>query len=100
MAPNGHTSTGLRSADRPVKGGMRASWLNRRGSIEFRNWQKENPTQHIDYNVWKDSEHVEGLSLYYAAMQIWDETDSSVSDVHYLAMRMTLIIRRMRRWSS
>jgi hypothetical protein len=90
MAPNGHTSAEPQSADRSAKGGMRAAWLKRRGSDEFKNWQAENPTEHIDFKEWKGSKHVEGLSLYYAAMQIWDETDSSVCrSFLFLALRIS-----------
>jgi hypothetical protein len=78
MAPNGHTPAGARSNDRPPSG-SRPIWHQKHGNAEFQNWQKENPTQDISYDEWKSSKHVEGLSLYYAALQIWEESDSSVS---------------------
>lgn len=79
MAPNGHAPAGLRTSDRSSQPSTRAKWLKEHGSAEFKVWQKEHPTQHLTYDDWKTSKHVEGLSLYYAALQIWEESDSSVS---------------------
>lgn len=79
MAPNGHAPAGSRTADRSSQPSSRPMWLKTHGSTEFREWQKEHPTQQLTYDDWKTSRHVEGLSLYYAALQIWDESDSSVS---------------------
>jgi hypothetical protein len=78
MAPNGHASGDSQAVDHPPQVSSRPVWHERHGSAEFKNWQKENPTQHISYNDWKNSKHVEGLSLYYAALRIWEESDSSV----------------------
>jgi hypothetical protein len=80
MAPNGHASGGSKSADRSHQAVSRSVWHENHGSTEFQNWQEENPTQHLSYDDWKSSKHVAGLSLYYAAMQIWEESDSSVGD--------------------
>ncbi|KAH7393927.1 hypothetical protein DE146DRAFT_633864 [Phaeosphaeria sp. MPI-PUGE-AT-0046c] len=77
MAPNGHAPADSRTADRSSQPSSRPMWLKRHGSTEFRDWQKEHPTQHLAYDDWKTSKHVDGLSLYYAALQIWDESDSS-----------------------
>jgi hypothetical protein len=80
MAPNGHASADPQSGDRENQAVPPPAWHERHGSVEFKNWQKENPTQHLSYEDWKSSKHVAGLSLYYAALHIWDESDSSVSD--------------------
>jgi hypothetical protein len=80
MAPNGHASADPRSGDHEHQSIPPPVWHESHGPAEFKNWQKENPTQHLSYEDWKSSKHVAGLSLYYAALRIWDESDSSVSD--------------------
>jgi hypothetical protein len=80
MAPNGHAPAGPKSGDRSHQPGSRQVWHENHGITEFKNWQEENPTQHLSYDDWKSSQHVAGLSLYYAAMQIWEESDSSVGN--------------------
>jgi hypothetical protein len=47
--------------------------------MEFKEWQKEHPADPISKKDWETSQNIEGLSLYYAALKIWDEPDSSVS---------------------
>jgi hypothetical protein len=85
MAPNGHTPAGAKSVDRSP-GGSRPAWHQRHGSAEFKNWQRENPTQNLSYDEWKASKHVEGLSLYYAALNIWEESESSVSQSSFVLL--------------
>jgi hypothetical protein len=82
MAPNGHAASESRAADRPSQNNSRSPWLKKHGSVEFRAWQKEHPAQSLTKEEWQNSKHVDGLSLYYAALQIWDEPDSSVSHFH------------------
>ncbi|KAL5121135.1 hypothetical protein ACEQ8H_000986 [Pleosporales sp. CAS-2024a] len=77
MAANGHAAAESRSVHRQSARSSRPEWRVRYGSEEFKTWQKEHPSEHISYEDWKDSQHVKGLSLYYAALHIWEETDSS-----------------------
>lgn len=80
MAPNGHTASRQRSG-RASLTKSRQDWLEQYGSDEYRIWQKENPSQPLSYEQWKQSNHVNGLSLYYATLHIFDEPDSSVSEM-------------------
>jgi len=42
-------------------------------------WRADHPTQSISYDDWKTSHHVAGLSLFFAAADIFNESASSVS---------------------
>lgn len=81
MAPNGHASSGAGSADPSTHGAPRPSWLQAHGNTEFKAWQKEHPAESLSYEEWQKSKHtgIDGLTLYYAALQILEESDSSVS---------------------
>jgi hypothetical protein len=78
MAPNGYASADTQRVDHSVRTNSRPVWLESEKKADFNDWQKENPTQHLSFEEWKSSKHVEGLSLYYAALRIWEESDSSV----------------------
>jgi hypothetical protein len=80
MAPNGHASSDQQTVDRRSQPSSRPAWHERRGSAEFRAWKMEHPKQHLSYDDWKVSSHVDGLSLYYAALHVWEESESSASD--------------------
>jgi len=78
MAPNGHAPSEARDADRSNQNGSRPVWLEKHGDMEFKEWQKEHPANPISQKAWEKSKDIEGLTLYYAALQIWNESDSSV----------------------
>ncbi|KAH8727219.1 hypothetical protein GQ44DRAFT_790048 [Phaeosphaeriaceae sp. PMI808] len=90
MAFNGHAPPVSEQFDRQTQASSRPSWHEKHGSEEFKEWQAENPTQHISYEDWKSSKHVDGLSLYYAALRIWEESDSSEADVGQLQVETRL----------
>jgi len=81
MAPNGHTASVARPSESTPQKNSRPDWIKEHGIVEFKAWQKENPKQTVSYEEWssKGSNHIAGLSLFYAALSIWDEPDSSVS---------------------
>jgi hypothetical protein len=91
MAPNGHAASEPRSADRSSQSNSRSTWLKKHGSVEFRAWQKEHPGQPLTEQEWQNSTRVDGLALYYATLQIWDEPDSSVSHCSQLVELMYCI---------
>ena len=76
MAPNGHKSPKKHDVRDPRN--VSQSWLESNGKIEYQAWQAENAIQ-MSFDEWKSSKHVDGLSLYYAALSIFNEPDSSVS---------------------
>lgn len=78
MAPNGHAAAGRNEARQSRSSSLR-NWLDQYGDTEFRTWQDEHPTHDLTYDDWKHSEHVDGLSLYYATLSLFEEPDSSVS---------------------
>lgn len=79
MAPNGRKASQRRNRHQSQKSSCH-SWLETNGKAEFDKWRLDNPTQEISYEVWKKSEHVEGLSLFFAAADILNESDSSDDD--------------------
>ncbi|KAH5053553.1 hypothetical protein HBH96_152440 [Parastagonospora nodorum] len=81
MAPNGHAPAGDMSADNPSQVSSRPKWHARHGSGEFKIWQKEHPSEHISYDEWKSPQPGKGLSLYYAALHIWEESDSTDEEI-------------------
>lgn len=78
MAPIGHTPSGHRGT-RESYSNSPSNWLDAYGHREYQSWRDENPTQHVSYDEWKTSNHANGLSLYYATLRIFEESDSSVS---------------------
>jgi hypothetical protein len=81
MAPRDYSYVpGDQLADRPINATSRPpTWLESEKKTEYKNWLKENPTQHHQtFDDWKISKHADGLALYYAALRIWEESDSSV----------------------
>ncbi|KAJ4365717.1 hypothetical protein N0V83_008337 [Neocucurbitaria cava] len=76
MAPNGHAAAGRNEAHQSRSSSLR-NWLDQYGDAEFRTWQDEHPTHDLTYDDWKHSEHVDGLSLYYATLSLFEEPDSS-----------------------
>ncbi|CAO2656246.1 Nn.00g050490.m01.CDS01 [Neocucurbitaria sp. VM-36] len=86
MAPNGHVASGLRDARQSQPSSLR-SWLDEHGNSEFETWQHEHPTQHLSYDDWKTSQHVDGLSLYYAALHLFEESDSSDEETEIVEMK-------------
>lgn len=78
MAPNGHAPTDLPAVDKQSQAYSRPKSYERKRSAEFKIWQKENPTQTLTYDDWKSSKHVDGISLYYATLHIWDDLTTSV----------------------
>jgi len=89
------------SADTSAQVSSRPNWHARHGSGEFKIWQKEHPSEHISYDDWKSSPHGKGLSLYYAALHIWEESDSSVSlRVNFRDACLFLTMSRMKKSSA
>jgi hypothetical protein len=80
MAPRDYSYVpGDQLADRTLEGNSRPMmWLESEKKTEWKNWLKENPTQHATFEDWKALKHTDGLALYYAALRIWEESDSSV----------------------
>ncbi|KAI8939462.1 hypothetical protein NX059_003237 [Plenodomus lindquistii] len=79
MAPNGHKASERRDGHQSHKSSCQ-SWLKTKGEIEFEKWQTDNPTQQLSYKEWEKSEHVAGLSLFFAAADIFNESSSSDYD--------------------
>lgn len=79
MALNGHAPSGYdhlndsASQIKPLK-----DWLETHGRDEHDAWEHDNPTHRLSYEDWKVSNHVYGPYLYYATLQIWSESESSV----------------------
>jgi hypothetical protein len=78
MAPNGHAPTDLPAVDKQSQAHPRPIWYERQRRAEFKIWQKENPTQTLTFENWKNSKHVDGISLYCATLRIWDDLTTSV----------------------
>ncbi|OAL45984.1 hypothetical protein IQ07DRAFT_683416 [Pyrenochaeta sp. DS3sAY3a] len=76
MAPIGHTPSGHRGT-RESYSNSPSNWLDAYGHREYQSWRDENPTQQVSYDEWKTSNHANGLSLYYATLRIFEESDSS-----------------------
>lgn len=87
MAPNGHPTTDPspvngQSGNEPSK-----PWWIKNGQKEYKAWQKAHPLNHIAYEKWKTSKYVDGISLYYATLGIFDGSDSSVIySTHFYSM--------------
>ncbi|KAF2851127.1 hypothetical protein T440DRAFT_478613 [Plenodomus tracheiphilus IPT5] len=79
MAPNGHKASQRRDGHQSHKSSCQ-SWLKTKGQIEFEEWRADNPTQQLSYEDWTSSKHVAGLSLFFAAADIFDESDSTDDD--------------------
>ncbi|KAF1946644.1 hypothetical protein EJ02DRAFT_216428 [Clathrospora elynae] len=76
MAPNGHKALGHEDARHP---GINPPpcWLQKHGKDEYDAWRDEDPNHQSSYDEWKASgEHFGGLSLYYATLSIFEESDS------------------------
>ena len=78
MPPNGHKASPRCPRPRAHKSSCQ-SWIQAKGLHEFDVWRADHPTQSISYDDWKTSHHVAGLSLFFAAADIFNESASSVS---------------------
>ncbi len=96
MAPNGHGAS-RRSDVQQSQATQHQSWLDQFGHSEYQNWRNGNPTKHLSYDDWKTSQHVDGLSLYYATLQIFEESDSSVCYIVPIAASVLRLIEIGRR---
>lgn len=79
MAPNGHKASQRRNGHQSHRSSCQ-SWLKTKGETEFEEWRADNPTQQLSYEDWKSSKHVAGLSLFFAAADIFNESESSGDD--------------------
>lgn len=84
MAPNGHAASG--------KKGVRKSseespgfWEDKHGHREFMDWKEANQNGPFpSYEEWVESQKITGgLSLYYTALSMFEESDSTVSYCHH-----------------
>jgi hypothetical protein len=78
MAPNGHKATGRKGARQSRDTGSTSFWESQ-GRDVWKKWQEEDPTHDLPYLEWQNSKHVTGLPLYYATLDVLQESDSSVS---------------------
>jgi hypothetical protein len=83
MAPNGHQA--------PAKKGIHKSsdsssvfWEDKHGHREFMDWKEANQNGPFpSYEEWVESQKKSGgLSLYYTALRMFEDSDSTVSYCH------------------
>jgi hypothetical protein len=78
MAPNGHTAS-TKKGTRKSRDAQSSSWMDKHGFEEYEAWKEANPDTRLPYDDWRQSnQHVNGLSLYYTTLNIFEESDSSV----------------------
>ncbi|KAF1843833.1 uncharacterized protein K460DRAFT_357513 [Cucurbitaria berberidis CBS 394.84] len=76
MAPNGHAAPGRRDTRQSQSSSVQ-NWLDKYGDSEYQTWRHENPKEQLSYDDWKTSGHVDGLTLYYATLRLFEQSDSS-----------------------
>jgi hypothetical protein len=70
----------MKKSARLSQGGQSSSWLEKYGHSEWQAWRDADASHQLSYDAWKQSgQHVDGLSLYYATLHIFQESDSDVS---------------------
>lgn len=73
-------------------------WIEQCCLSKYYEWIKTNPKQQVSYETWKKSKDTKGLALYYAALNIWDETDTVSHRPRVFSCSHFSDGHRMRKW--
>jgi hypothetical protein len=83
MAPNGHAASGKKGL-RKSSDNSPVFWEDKYGHREFMDWKEANQNGPFpSYEEWMESQKLTGgLSLYYTALRMFEESDSTVGHYH------------------
>lgn len=83
MAPNGHAASGRKSTHKSSDSSS-VFWEDKHGHREFMDWKEANQNgPSPSYEEWVESQKMTGgLSLYYTALSMFEESDSTVGHCH------------------